>query len=242
MDTSRVDGVKAPQHFKTRRYAPRANDVDPLHDLLALLERRRERLHLQVTLGREDAGHEERLEVDVPVSIDGVATRPRLPHATRRLSHGHVDGVTVSERRIDAVDAKLKLRNSKKMTLSQHRWRRTFAAPEPRCGGRTSRTITCATAPSRPVPSAPGRRSRCRSAVDLCGASRSVRTDSKSKNKLPTTSSDGHESRRRHEGTARGRGAPYGFALANSFTAFATRLSELPSRNTGFTALPRTLA
>ena len=30
-----------------------------------------------------------------PVSNDGVAKPPLLPHATRRLSHGHVDGVTV---------------------------------------------------------------------------------------------------------------------------------------------------
>ena len=96
MDTSRVDGVKAPQYFKTRRYAPRANDVDPLHDLLALLEGRAQRLHLQVRLRTQDAGHEERLEVDVPVSIDAVAKLPRLPHATHRLSHGHVDGVTVT--------------------------------------------------------------------------------------------------------------------------------------------------
>jgi hypothetical protein len=28
-----------------------------------------------------------------PVSNDGVATRPRLPHETRRPSDGHVDGV-----------------------------------------------------------------------------------------------------------------------------------------------------
>jgi hypothetical protein len=43
-----------------------------------------------------------------PASNDGVAKLPRLPHATRRLSHGHVDGVTVASRRVDAIDAKLK--------------------------------------------------------------------------------------------------------------------------------------
>ena len=33
-----------------------------------------------------------------------------------------------------------------------------------------------------------------------------------------------------------------GLALANAFTAAATRRSELPSRNTGLTALPSTAA
>jgi hypothetical protein len=33
-----------------------------------------------------------------------------------------------------------------------------------------------------------------------------------------------------------------GCAFAYSFTASATRLSEFPSRSTGFTALPNTLA
>ena len=33
-----------------------------------------------------------------------------------------------------------------------------------------------------------------------------------------------------------------GFLRANSFTAFGARRSELPSRSTGFTALPSTLA
>ena len=54
--------------------------------------------------------------------VDSVATRPRLPHETRRRSRGRLDGVTVASRRVDAVDAKLKLRNSRKMTLSQHVW------------------------------------------------------------------------------------------------------------------------
>ena len=36
------------------------------------------------------------------------------------LSDGHLDGVTVSESRVDAVFTNLKLRNSRKLTLSQH--------------------------------------------------------------------------------------------------------------------------
>ena len=43
-----------------------------------------------------------------PASNDSVAKLPRLPHATRRLSHGHVDGVTAVWHRVDAVGAKLK--------------------------------------------------------------------------------------------------------------------------------------
>ena len=46
-----------------------------------------------------------------PVSNDSVAKLPQLPHATRRLSHGHVDGVTAVWHRVDAIDAKFKLRN-----------------------------------------------------------------------------------------------------------------------------------
>ena len=33
---------------------------------------------------------------------------------------GHLDGVTVTESHIDAVDVKFKLRNSRKQTLSQY--------------------------------------------------------------------------------------------------------------------------
>ena len=43
-----------------------------------------------------------------PASNDTVAKLPRLPHATRRLSHGHVDGVTAVWHCVDAIDAKLK--------------------------------------------------------------------------------------------------------------------------------------
>ena len=49
-----------------------------------------------------------------PVSNDGIATRPRLPHETRRLSDGHVDGVAVAWRRADAIDATLKFGNVRK--------------------------------------------------------------------------------------------------------------------------------
>ena len=51
--------------------------------------------------------------------VDTVTKLPQLSHTTCRRSHDHEDGVTVSESRIGAVDAKLKLRNSKKLTLSQ---------------------------------------------------------------------------------------------------------------------------
>ena len=40
-----------------------------------------------------------------PASNDSVATQPRLPHETRRLSHGPVDCVEVARRPADAVDA-----------------------------------------------------------------------------------------------------------------------------------------
>ena len=46
-----------------------------------------------------------------PVSNDGVAKLPRLPHETRRLSDGHVEGVEAVWHRVDAIDAKFKLRN-----------------------------------------------------------------------------------------------------------------------------------
>ena len=43
------------------------------------------------------------------MSNDSVTKLPRLPHETRRLSRGHVDGVTAVWHRVDAIDAKLKL-------------------------------------------------------------------------------------------------------------------------------------
>jgi len=49
-----------------------------------------------------------------PAWNDSVATRPRLPHETRRLSHGRVDGVAVAWRRADAIDATLKFGNVRK--------------------------------------------------------------------------------------------------------------------------------
>ena len=45
------------------------------------------------------------------MSNDGVAKLPLHIHETRRRSHGRVDGVTVLESHIDAIDAKFKLRN-----------------------------------------------------------------------------------------------------------------------------------
>ena len=57
----------------------RADDVDPLHDLLALLEGRRQRLHLQVRLTREDAGlrgapHRLKTEEETIRGREGAAT------------------------------------------------------------------------------------------------------------------------------------------------------------------------
>ena len=52
--------------------------------------------------------------------IDTVAKLPRLPHETRGRSDGHVDGVAVAWRRVDAIDANLKFGNVRKRTLSQH--------------------------------------------------------------------------------------------------------------------------
>ena len=62
------------------------------------------------------------------MSNDGVATRPRLPRATHRLSHSHIDGVAVASCRADAIDANLKFRKLQKQTLSQH-IRREFLVP-----------------------------------------------------------------------------------------------------------------
>ena len=42
---------------------------------------------------------------------DTVATRPRLSHEARRRSCGRIDGVTVASHRVDAIDAKFKLRD-----------------------------------------------------------------------------------------------------------------------------------
>ena len=52
--------------------------------------------------------------------MDSVAKLPQLALRPHRRSDGRVDGVTVSESRVEAVDAKFKLRNSRKFTLSQH--------------------------------------------------------------------------------------------------------------------------
>jgi hypothetical protein len=43
-----------------------------------------------------------------PVSNDTVAKLPWRSRETRRLSHGHVDGVAAVWHRVDAIDAKLK--------------------------------------------------------------------------------------------------------------------------------------
>ena len=55
-----------------------------------------------------------------PVSNDSVTKLSQLPHETRRLSHGPVDGVVAAWHRIDAIDANLKFRKLQKQTLSQH--------------------------------------------------------------------------------------------------------------------------
>ena len=53
--------------------------------------------------------------------MNDVVTKPLLYiHETRRRSDGHVDGVTVASRRVDAIDASLKFGKVQKQTLSQH--------------------------------------------------------------------------------------------------------------------------
>ena len=49
-------------------------------------------------------------------------------HETRRRSDGHVDGVTVASRRVDAIDANLKFRKGQKQTPSQTAKSRHFLA------------------------------------------------------------------------------------------------------------------
>ena len=54
--------------------------------------------------------------------MNDVVTKPLLYiHETRRRSDGHVDGVTVASRRVDAIDANLKFGNVQKRTLSHGR-------------------------------------------------------------------------------------------------------------------------
>ena len=62
-----------------------------------------------------------KVEGDVRACAERPLTKlPRLSLATRRRSDSLVDGVTVMESHIDAIDAKFKLRNSRKQTLSQY--------------------------------------------------------------------------------------------------------------------------
>ena len=51
--------------------------------------------------------------------MDAVATRPLDIHATRRLSRGHVDGVTALWSRGDAIFPKFNFGKREKKTLSQ---------------------------------------------------------------------------------------------------------------------------
>ena len=48
--------------------------------------------------------------------------RPRLSHETRRLPHGHVDGVKTMQHRVDAIDA---TRTTSAGTFAAPRERRT---------------------------------------------------------------------------------------------------------------------
>ena len=75
-----------------------------------------------------------------PASNDAVAKLPQLSHATRRGSRSLVDGVTVSESRIDAIFTKFKLRNSRKQTLSQHHAGSTRSVGS---GSATDGTVAC---------------------------------------------------------------------------------------------------
>ena len=55
---------------------------------------------------------------------NSVTKLPQLPHEARRLSHSHVDGVTVAWRRVDAIDAKLKFGKWLEITLGHASWSR----------------------------------------------------------------------------------------------------------------------
>jgi len=61
-------------------------------------------------------GEEGRVLVDLRRTTP---SRNCLCKFTRRRSDGRVDGVTVASRRVDAIDAKFKLRNWRKRTLSR---------------------------------------------------------------------------------------------------------------------------
>ena len=56
----------------------------------------------------------------VRTCVDTVTKLPRLAHTTCRLSQSLFDDFMKAWRRVDAIFTKLKLRNSKKLTLSQH--------------------------------------------------------------------------------------------------------------------------
>ena len=59
--------------------------------------------------------------VPVVLVLRGIMQSRNCLRATRRLSHGHVDGVAVTRDHEDAIDANLKFRKPQKQTLSQHR-------------------------------------------------------------------------------------------------------------------------
>ena len=110
--TASCDGHK----FKTRR----AHDVDLLGKLEDRAQVRVVLQHFQLLLEvlrvpvqelegvLAPAFEEEALvgpEVGVLCGNDTVAKLPQLSHATCRRSDGRLDGVTVSSRRVDAIDA-----------------------------------------------------------------------------------------------------------------------------------------
>ena len=62
--------------------------------------------------------------------MNDVVTKPLLYiHETRRRSDGHVDGVTVASRRVDAIDANLKFRKVQKTDAESDVWQ-TFVGVE----------------------------------------------------------------------------------------------------------------
>ena len=80
------------------------------------------RLQLGVALLAREPGLGRDLEVegDVRACAERPLTKlPQLSLATRRRSRGRLDGAMVMWHRVDAIDAKFKLRNRRKRTLSR---------------------------------------------------------------------------------------------------------------------------
>ena len=117
MDTSRVDGVKAPQHRGTPRpCTPMATVlcVQPYKPMTLNFFSKFKSPNMNQATPMDATNSTHCTTIMTTTSTAPTPTcveRPRRETVSvhsRRLSHGHVDGVTAVWHRVDAVDAKLK--------------------------------------------------------------------------------------------------------------------------------------